>query len=129
MRPFHQNLYDVSCFRSINKETEFCIRTVEKTNRCQRLSYKLIADNRERKLTICKEIVDGKWTEWRDLGDCEGLEEVEGVANYTCGIGYQQQQRNCARTLGGKFCQLDEKDYKGTVMRNSEMCHSGDCPG
>ena len=124
-----QTTLSVSCFSSINQETEFCIQTVEKTNRCQRLAYRLIDNNRKRKLAICKEIIDGKWTEWRDLGDCEGLEEVEGVANYTCGIGYQQQQRNCARTLGGTFCQLDGKDYKGTIMRHSVRCFSRSCPG
>ena len=90
----------------------------------------MIADNKERKLAICKEeIVDGTWSEWRDLADCEGFQEVEDVANYSCGLGYKHRERNCARTLGGKFCQLDGEDYKGTIMRNSEMCHSGDCPG
>ena len=102
---------------------------MEKTNRCQRLSYKMIAANWERKLSICQEIVDGTWSDWRDLGDCKGLQEVEGVADYRCGLGYKHRQRNCVRTLGGKFCQLDGKDYKGTIMRISAECISGDCPG
>ena len=89
----------------------------------------MIADHRERNLTVCQEIKDGSWSDWKDLGDCEGLQEVEGVANYSCGLGLKPRERNCARTLGGKFCQLDGEDYKGTVMRNSKMCHSGDCPG
>ena len=102
---------------------------MEKTNRCQRLSYKMIADNWERKLSICQEIVDGEWSDWRDLGDCKGLQEVEGVADYRCGLGYKHRQRNCVRTLGGKFCQLDGEDYKGTIKRISAECISGDCPG
>ena len=102
---------------------------MEKTNRCQRLSYKMIADNWERKLSICQEIVDGAWSDWRDLGDCKGLQEVEGVADYRCGLGYKHRQRNCVRTLGGKFCQLDGEDYKGTIKRTSAECISGDCPG
>ena len=116
-------------FSSINQETEFCIQNVEKTNRCQRLSYKLIKTNSERNLTICKKIIDGKWTEWRDIVDCEGIQEVEGVPDYRCGLGYKQQEKSCVRTLGGTFCQLDGDDYKGTILRNSVKCHSGDCPG
>ena len=118
--------HSVSCFSSINQETKFCIRTIEKTNRCQRLTYKMIADNRERKLAICQEIVDGKWSNWTDLGDCKGLQQVE---NYSCGPGYQHRERKCARTLGGKFCQVDGEDYEGRTMRISVECNSGDCPG
>ena len=123
------SLNRVCYFRSINEETEFCIRTPEKTNRCQRLAYRIIADNEKRKLVICPEVVDGKWSNWTDLGRCEGLQEVEGVANYTCGLGYKQRQRNCARTLGGKFCQLDGKDYKGRIEKSLVRCNSVDCPG
>ena len=121
--------WGLGIFSSINQETEFCIRIIEKTNRCQRLTYRMIADNRERKLAICKEIVNGKWSEWSDLGDCVGLQEDEGVANYTCGLGYKQQQRSCTRTLGGKFCQVDGEDYRGRIERNSVECVSGDCHG
>ena len=79
--------HSVSCFSSIKQETEFCIRTVEKTNRCQRLSYKLIADNRERNLTFCREIIDGSWSSWTDLGDCKGTQKVDGVEGFRCGEG------------------------------------------
>ena len=66
MRPNHLPL-SVSYFSSINKETELCIRTIEKTNRCQRLTHKMIADNSERKLAICQKIVDGKWSDWINI--------------------------------------------------------------
>ena len=53
-----------TCFSSVNQEKDLCIRTIEKTNRCQRLIHKMIADNGERKLAICKENDDGKWRDW-----------------------------------------------------------------
>lgn len=89
----------------------------------------MIADNWERDLNLCRDIIDGTWSDWGDLGACEGLEEVEGF-NGTCGLGYKQQQKNCTRTLGGKFCQLDGEDYKGTIMRMLNVkCDSRACPG
>ena len=102
--------------------------TIKKTNRCQRLTHKMISYNSDRKLAICRDIIDGTWSEWTDMGACKGLEEVEGT-NYICGPGYKQRQRNCTRTLGGKFCQIDGQDYKGTIMRNSVECDSRECPG
>ena len=86
----------------------------------------MISDNREKNLAICQDIVDGKWSNWTDLGDCKGLQQVE---NYSCGPGYQHRERKCARTLGGKFCQVDGEDYEGRIMRISVECDSGDCPG
>ena len=75
------------CFSSINQETEFCIQNVEKTNRCQRLSYKLIKTNSERNLTLCKEIKDGTWSSWTEMEVCKGTQKVEGVEGARCGEG------------------------------------------
>ena len=75
------------CFSSINLETEFCIQNVEKTNRCLRLSYKLIKTNSERNLTLCKEIKDGTWSSWTDLEGCKGTQRVDGVEGARCGEG------------------------------------------
>ena len=74
-------------FSSINQEVEFCIRAVEKTNRCQRLSYKMVAENKERNLTICQDIIDGVWSDWSDLGECKGTQKVEGLEGFRCGEG------------------------------------------
>ena len=132
-------------FSSINQETEFCIQNVEKTNRCQRLSYKLIKTNSERNLTLCKEIKDGTWSSWTDLGDCKGAQKIEGVEGARCGEGkrrgavlpnqrlhcqgYQRRKRYCSRTLGGKFCQNDGTDYRAQFMINLTECSSEPCPG
>ena len=75
------------CFSSINQETEFCIRSVVETNRGQRLTYRLIADNWERNLTFCQEIIDGTWSNWSNLGECRGTQKVEGVEEFRCGEG------------------------------------------
>ena len=47
----------------------------------------MIADHRERKLTICQDIIDGRWSNWTDLGDCKGTQKVEGVEGFRCGEG------------------------------------------
>ena len=97
-----------------------------KTNRCQRLTYKLMADNRD--LTICKDR-GGRWSDWINLGDCKGTQKVDGVAGFQCGEGYQVRGRYCTRTLGGNFCKINGVDYKGKVMRHSFDCFSDECPG
>ena len=76
-----------ACFSSINQESEFCLRNIETTNRCQRLTYKMIADNKERNLTFCRDIIDGTWSNWTDLGQCRGTQKVEGVEGFRCGEG------------------------------------------
>ena len=51
------------------------------------MSYKLIADNKERNLAVCQDLIDGRWTDWADLGNCKGTQEVEGVEGFHCGEG------------------------------------------
>ena len=57
------------------------------TNRCQRLTYRMIADNRERNLTVCQAIIDGRWSDWSDLGECKGTQKIEDVGGFRCGEG------------------------------------------
>jgi len=54
------------------------VRSKESSNRCQRLTYRLMADNSEKNISLCKEIVDGSWSNWTDVGECKGVERVEG---------------------------------------------------
>ena len=82
----------------------------------------MIADNRERKLTTCKEIVDGEWSEWTDLEEC-----IYVQAGNTCGPGYKKQRRNCDRTLGGRFCKDEGADYKAGFMLQIIDCDSKPC--
>ena len=110
------------------EEAEFCLRCKETSNRCQRLTHRMMADNSRRNISLCTDIVDGTWTEWTDLEDCRGLEKVDGLL-IRCGEGYKTQQRKCKRTLGGKFCQLNGTDYRGIVELRPKICSSGDCPG
>ena len=106
------------------------MRCQESSNRCQRLTYKMMADNSDRNISLCKEIPDGFWTNWTDVGVCNGLEKVEGLENYRCGEGYKTVERSCSRTLGGAFCiQDDGTDYRGVSERSVVTCDSGDCPG
>ena len=46
----------------------------------------MIADNRERNLTVCKEIKDGMWSDWADLIDCKGTQKIDG-SEERCGEG------------------------------------------
>ena len=115
---------------SINAEAEFCVRCLESSNRCRRLTYKMMADNSDRNISLCKEIPDGFWTNWTDVGACKGLEKVEGLENYRCGEGHKTVERSCTRNVGGAFCiQDDGTDYRGVSERRSFICYSGDCPG
>ena len=111
------------------EEAEFCLKCKETSNRCQRLTHRMMADNSRRNISLCTDIVDGTWTEWTDLEACRGLEKVDGLRKFRCGEGYKTQQRKCKRTLGGEFCQLDGTDYRGILERRSDNCSSGDCPG
>ena len=88
----------------------------------------MISDN-PRKIKECDEIVDGNWTEWMDLGECKGTQVVEDLEDNKCGEGFKEQERNCTKTLGGRFCKLDDgSDYKGIIYRRSIECHALDCP-
>ena len=101
MRPNHLPL-SVSYYSSINQETELCIRTIEKTNRCQRLVHKMIADNSERKLAICQKIVDGKWS---DLINIFGPPTVyEGdIVTLHCQAGPCNPGNNCLGNFINQF--------------------------
>ena len=111
------------------------MRCKESSNRCQRLTYRLMADNSEKNISLCKEIVDGSWSNWTDVGECKGMEraegqdQVEGLENYRCGEGRKTVERSCHRTVGGTFCKSRGKDYRGVLERRSHECYSGDCPG
>ena len=60
----------------------------------------MIADNRERKLAICKEIVDGKWSNWTDLGDCKGCQQdVYLVTNTEKGTVREHLEGNSANSM------------------------------
>ena len=74
------------------------MRCLENSNRCQRLTYKMMADNSRRNISLCTDIVDGTWTEWTDLEACMGGEKVDGLEGFQCGEGYKTQQRKCKRT-------------------------------
>ena len=105
------------------------MRCQESSNRCQRLTYKMMADNSDRNISLCKEIKDGSWTKWTDVEECKGLERVTGLEEYRCGYGYKTVERNCSRTVGGAFCKRGGEDYRGVLERRSVDCYSGDCPG
>ena len=105
------------------------MRCLENSNRCQRLTYKMMADNSDRNISLCTEIRDGSWSSWTEVEECRGLEKVEGLRKYRCGEGYKTSERTCNRTLGGKFCQINGEEYRGILERRSVSCHSGDCPG
>ena len=112
------------------------MRSKESSNRCQRLTYKMMADNSDRNISLCKEIVDGSWSNWTDVGECKGLEKVEdldkveGLENYRCGEGHKTVERSCTRNVGGAFCiQDDGTDYRGVSERSVVTCDSGNCPG
>ena len=47
----------------------------------------MIADNRERNLAVCQEIIDGRWSDWSDSGECKGSQKIEGVEGFRCGEG------------------------------------------
>ena len=111
------------------EEAEFCLKCKETSNRCQRLTHKMMADNSRRNISLCTDIVDGTWTEWTDLEDCRGLQKVDGLRRFRCGEGYKTQQRKCDRTLGGKFCQIDGEDYKSKTEPRISECSGQKCPG
>ena len=93
------------------------------------MTYKMMADNSDRNISLCKEIVDGSWSNWTDVGECKGLEKVEGLENYRCGEGHKTVERSCTRNVGGAFCQRNGTDYRGVSERSVVNCDSGDCPG
>ena len=118
--------------RSIKMERGgFCVRCVEEnSNRCRRLSHKMIEENTERKLTLCsEEIQAGEWSGWTDLQSqpCLGLDTVEGI---NCGPGNRTQSRTCTRELGGQFCRdQDGKEVEEDLEFRLTECFKGDCPG
>ena len=47
----------------------------------------MIADNMERNLAVCQDIIDGRWSDWSDSGECKGSQKIEGVEGFRGGEG------------------------------------------
>ena len=111
------------------------MRCALETNRCRRLVHSVIRENSQRKLVLCPEISDGKWSQWEGIEECRGRKTVQ-LWNGTCGEGHQRQKRHCIRELGGNPCTdenaEDFREYQKIgedFELRSDVCFSGDCPG
>ena len=103
------------------------------SNRCRRLVHSVIRENSQRKLVLCPEISDGRWSQWEGIEDCRGRKTV---LDYNCGEGHQRQKRRCIRELGGNPCTDENAEYFREYQKigedfelRSDACDSGECPG